>query len=221
MGQLEQVVKQRRVMCHSLFHTSVACCVGPAECPPPPPGAGYLLEKLSHDPGWLGGCLHIVLDEAHERSADMDLLAMLLRALKAGAAHRSGRPHLTVMSATLQAAVFARYFAAPPLAGTTGIGARVLEVPRGGGDEEAALVVGGRRFPVAELCLDSLAAPTEESRDMLSAMGLLDAVRHPKVGAAPASSLAGDAASVGVRVSRALGYPGHQAAALSSTSRQI
>eukprot|EP00873_Tetraselmis_striata_P046392 jgi/Tetstr1/466656/TSEL_011144.t1 len=142
---------------------------------------GYLLEKLSHDPGWLGGCLHIVLDEAHERSADMDLLAMLLRALKAGAAHRSGRPHLTVMSATLQAAVFARYFAAPPLAGTTGIGARVLEVPRGGGDEEAPLVVGGRRFPVAELCLDSLAAPTEESCDTLSAMGLLDAVRHPKV----------------------------------------
>ena len=65
---------------------------------------GYLLEKLAHNPGWLEGCSHIVLDEAHERSTETDLLAMLLRRLRGSLpqCRSSGLPHVTVMSATLQ-----------------------------------------------------------------------------------------------------------------------
>jgi len=71
--------------------------------------AGVLLRRLQGDAG-LAGLSHVVVDEVHERSADTDLLLLLLR--DALAAQPGGRLRVVLMSATADVAAFARYFAA-------------------------------------------------------------------------------------------------------------
>lgn len=66
---------------------------------------GVLLRKLQSNPS-LRGCSHVILDEAHERSINTDMLLVLLkRALQTN-------PHLkvVVMSATINADLFQHYF---------------------------------------------------------------------------------------------------------------
>ena len=70
--------------------------------------AGVLLRRLQGDAG-LAGLSHVVVDEVHERSADTDLLLLLLR--DALAAQPGGRLRVVLMSATADVAAFARYFA--------------------------------------------------------------------------------------------------------------
>ena len=68
---------------------------------------GYLLQVLVNDPGQIHKYSHIILDEAHERSVDADLLSLVL---KLHIQHKLADFKLIIMSATLQGGVFSRYF---------------------------------------------------------------------------------------------------------------
>jgi len=96
---------------------------------------GYMLQLLINNPGDLGRYTHIVLDEVHERSAESDLLCLVVKLLVEGW-HRDVR--IVVMSATLQSDIFADYFAR-----------LVTGVPE-------KIHVGARCFPVREHFLDEL-----------------------------------------------------------------
>lgn len=92
---------------------------------------GILLRQLQS--GVPAGITHIVVDEVHERSADTDfLLCTLKRLLSQGAKVR-----VVLMSATMQASTFARYFSS-----VTG-SVPLVDVP-------------GRTFPVRDLYLDDM-----------------------------------------------------------------
>lgn len=66
---------------------------------------GILLRKLQSNPN-LEGCSHVILDEAHERQIDTDMLMILLRrALK-----RNPNLKVLIMSATINAHMFQKYF---------------------------------------------------------------------------------------------------------------
>jgi ATP-dependent RNA helicase DHX57 len=90
---------------------------------------GVLLRRLAHD-ATLEGVTHIVVDEVHERSAESDFLLVLLRRLLNGA-----RKDLRVvlMSATLDADLFAKYFGGAP-----------------------TFHIAGRMFPVKEIYLEDV-----------------------------------------------------------------
>lgn len=98
---------------------------------------GYMVERLIHDPDALQTITHLVLDEVHERSMDVDLLLLLLR-LKL-----NDHPHvrLVVMSATMDAQVILKYFAN---ALTTRL------------QHKKPLFVGSKLFPVESVFLDRL-----------------------------------------------------------------
>lgn len=69
---------------------------------------GVLLRKLQSNPG-LEGCSHVILDEAHERHIDTDMLMVLLkRALKLNPSLK-----VLIMSATINSHVFQQYFDCP------------------------------------------------------------------------------------------------------------
>ena len=70
--------------------------------------AGYLRTLLSCEPSLLTGVTHILLDEAHERTIDSDFLAIMLRILLQ---FTSPLCKLVIMSATIDASLFVRYFA--------------------------------------------------------------------------------------------------------------
>ena len=69
---------------------------------------GYLLQLLVNSPSQIGRYTHVVLDEVHERSAESDMLCLVVRLL---ARVGDSQIRIVVMSATLQAELFARYFA--------------------------------------------------------------------------------------------------------------
>ena len=100
---------------------------------------GVILRRLQEDPRLLG-VSHVVLDEAHERTADGDFLLMVLRRTLAQ------RPDLKVilMSATIDAALFGGYF----------YGARELFIP-------------GRTFAVTPLFLEDAIELTGSLRQSL------------------------------------------------------
>lgn len=101
---------------------------------------GILMRRLEESAD-LAGVTHLFVDEVHERSMESDFLLMVLRDLL-----RERRPDLKLilMSATLDADLFANYFAP---AGATprhdGVGALVPTVR-----------VPGRTFPVLPLFLE-------------------------------------------------------------------
>ncbi|XP_077269687.1 ATP-dependent RNA helicase DHX30 [Temnothorax americanus] len=69
---------------------------------------GILLRKMQSNPG-LQGCSHVILDEAHERQIDTDMLMILLkRALK-----KNPNLKVLIMSATINAHKFQQYFDCP------------------------------------------------------------------------------------------------------------
>lgn len=66
---------------------------------------GILLRRLQSDPK-LEDCSHILLDEAHERDVNTDLLMNLLR----HALHHNPKLKLIIMSATIDTGTFQEYF---------------------------------------------------------------------------------------------------------------
>lgn len=66
-----------------------------------------MLRRLLGDPS-LEGVTHVVVDEVHERSADSDLLLLLLRDLLASGACPGLR--VILMSATAEADAYVSYF---------------------------------------------------------------------------------------------------------------
>ncbi|CAE7315781.1 spn-E [Symbiodinium natans] len=97
---------------------------------------GYLLQRLVNNPEDYQRYTHVVLDEVHERGVDADLLSLVIKLLM----HCCPTVKLVVMSATLQATLFADYFA------SLHPGRRPPEV----------LAVGARCHPVEQLFLDDL-----------------------------------------------------------------
>ncbi|CAE7803865.1 unnamed protein product [Symbiodinium sp. CCMP2456] len=96
---------------------------------------GYILQLFLNAPEEFGEYTHIVLDEVHERSAESDMLCLVVRLL---AKHRFEGTRLVIMSATLQSDLFANYFG------------DICNYPVG------RVHVGSRCFPVKEHYLDEL-----------------------------------------------------------------
>lgn len=94
---------------------------------------GLLLRQLESDP-MLSSLTHVVVDEVHERSVDVDLLLLGLRRILS--CDLSKHPRIVLMSATVDASAFVEYFGC---SGQVSIG--VCDVP-------------GRTFPVSELFLE-------------------------------------------------------------------
>lgn len=97
---------------------------------------GYLLQRLVNTPEEFGRYTHVILDEVHERGVDADLLTMLVKLLM----HSYTNVRLIVMSATLQASLFANYFSS---------------LSHDGKPPEV-LVVGARCHPVELIFLDEI-----------------------------------------------------------------
>ncbi|XP_029167795.1 ATP-dependent RNA helicase DHX30-like [Nylanderia fulva] len=69
---------------------------------------GILLRKLQSNPS-LEGCSHVILDEAHERHIDTDMLMILLKR----ALEQNPDLKVLIMSATINAHMFQQYFDCP------------------------------------------------------------------------------------------------------------
>ncbi|KYQ48616.1 Putative ATP-dependent RNA helicase DHX30 [Trachymyrmex zeteki] len=69
---------------------------------------GMLLRKLQTNPG-LEGCSHVILDEAHERQIDTDMLMILLKR----ALQKNPNLKVLIMSATINTHIFQQYFDCP------------------------------------------------------------------------------------------------------------
>ncbi|GAX74754.1 hypothetical protein CEUSTIGMA_g2201.t1 [Chlamydomonas eustigma] len=106
---------------------------------------GILLRRLSSDP-LLAGVSHIVVDEVHERSVHSDFLIALLRALvlrRKGGPTETSKFHtaplkVVLMSATVDAGLFAAYFGGCPV-----------------------LSAEGRTYPVEQYFLEDVYAATQ------------------------------------------------------------
>jgi HrpA-like RNA helicase len=79
-----------------------------------------LLQKLVHNPSYLGECSHLVLDEIHERGLDADILYVILKRIlralvkfdrdQGRPADLPSYPSLVMMSATFSTDLFGAYF---------------------------------------------------------------------------------------------------------------
>lgn len=100
---------------------------------------GYLLQLFTNIPKEFGKYTHIVLDEVHERTAESDMLCLVVRLFVSSCYHQT---RVVVMSATLQGDLFADYFAG-------------LALSAGG---VTRVHVGARCFPVEEIFLEDIAS---------------------------------------------------------------
>jgi len=108
---------------------------------------GFLLQVLVNQPEEFGTYTHVILDEVHERSVDADLLTMLMKLLM----QCYPEVKLIVMSATLQAKLFAEYFGC--------LESEYLGSNRRRGRPTVGvepIFVGVRTFPVEEIFLDEI-----------------------------------------------------------------
>ncbi|KAJ0408242.1 hypothetical protein P43SY_004400 [Pythium insidiosum] len=99
---------------------------------------GYMLERLIHRRDTLSEITHLVIDEVHERSMDVDALLLLLKLQL----HEHSHVRLVIMSATMDARVLIKYFA-------NSLSTKLLR--------RQPLFVGAKLFPVDNLYLDDLA----------------------------------------------------------------
>ncbi|KAL4147128.1 hypothetical protein PRNP1_010884 [Phytophthora ramorum] len=96
---------------------------------------GYMVERIIHDPEALNKITHLVLDEVHERSMDVDLLLLLLKLQLKDHAHL----RLVIMSATMDAQVLIKYLG-------KALSTRLVS--------RKPLFVGSKLFPVKNVYLD-------------------------------------------------------------------
>lgn len=89
---------------------------------------GILLRRLQSDPT-LSNISHVIIDEVHERSEESDFLLLILKDLLA----KRKELRVILMSATVNASLFAGYFGTAP----------VVEIP-------------GRTFPVEQVFLEEI-----------------------------------------------------------------
>ncbi|UIZ22111.1 hypothetical protein KXD40_005128 [Peronospora effusa] len=98
---------------------------------------GYMVERLIHDPDALQNITHLVLDEVHERSMDVDLLLLLLKLQLKDHSHL----RLVIMSATMDAQILMKYLG-------KALSTRLVN--------RKPLFVGSKLFPVETVYLDGL-----------------------------------------------------------------
>ncbi|ETO59250.1 hypothetical protein F444_22377 [Phytophthora nicotianae P1976] len=98
---------------------------------------GYMVERIIHDPEALTKITHLVLDEVHERSMDVDLLLLLLK-LKF---KNHPQVRVVIMSATMDAKLLIHYLA-------NALAARLVN--------RKPLCVGSKLYPVEDIYLDKL-----------------------------------------------------------------
>lgn len=98
---------------------------------------GYMVERIIHDSEALAKITHLVLDEVHERSMDVDLLLLLLKL------QLKDHPHLrlVIMSATMDAQVLIKYLG-------KSLSTRLVN--------KRPLFVGSKLYPVTNVYLDDL-----------------------------------------------------------------
>ncbi|CAI5731946.1 unnamed protein product [Peronospora destructor] len=96
---------------------------------------GYMVERLIHDPDALQNITHLVLDEVHERSMDVDLLLLLLKLQLKDHSHL----RLVIMSATMDAQILMKYLG-------KALSTRLVSTK--------PLFVGSKLFPVETVYLD-------------------------------------------------------------------
>eukprot|EP00768_Dysnectes_brevis_P005473 gnl/Dysnectes_brevis/3965_a5170_648.p1 GENE.gnl/Dysnectes_brevis/3965_a5170_648~~gnl/Dysnectes_brevis/3965_a5170_648.p1 ORF type:complete len:1845 (+),score=476.47 gnl/Dysnectes_brevis/3965_a5170_648:1-5535(+) len=82
--------------------------------------SGWLLQKLLHQPAFLGSFTALLLDEVHERHVDADILSALIRHMQLQWLQISGTrgrpfPRILLMSATLDLGVLSAYFSDQPM----------------------------------------------------------------------------------------------------------
>lgn len=111
---------------------------------------GVLLQRLRANSSYLDAVTHVVVDEAHERDALTDFLLVLLK--------KNPPKKIVVMSATLDARLFAEYF--------------------GGSSRAVGFVdIPGRLFPVRELYVE----------DVVELLFPQDAKKYPQLSASSAA----------------------------------
>ncbi|KAK2582488.1 hypothetical protein KPH14_004791 [Odynerus spinipes] len=93
---------------------------------------GILLQRLTANPD-LDGVTHVIVDEVHERSAESDLLLLLLKRVMM----KRSDLKIILMSATLNTDIFSSYFGACP----------ILSIP-------------GKTFPVKQIFLEDILEKT-------------------------------------------------------------
>lgn len=100
---------------------------------------GYMVERIIHDPEALSKITHLMLDEVHERSMDVDLLLLLLKL------QLKEHPHLrlVIMSATMDAQILIKYLG-------KALSTRLVS--------RKPLFVGSKLFPVKNVYLDELSS---------------------------------------------------------------
>ncbi|KAI9840307.1 MAG: hypothetical protein M1837_001794, partial [Sclerophora amabilis] len=112
---------------------------------------GILLQQLQHTPNEiLDGTSHIIIDEVHERSTQIDFLLIILKkVMEQRVRDRKSTPKVVLMSATMDTELFAGYF------NSTAKDGSVVACP--------SISVPGRTFPVTETYFDSIWATLKGS----------------------------------------------------------